>query len=76
MLLESCTEIGDSSVQKAGVDVHGRGQVTFQESRGSMMQSQLQPHDRDKLYGVSVCLSVCIQMSFRFGEWGLGEGEA
>ena len=34
------------------------------------------PHDRDKLHGVSVCLSVCIQMSFRFGEWGLGEGEA
>ena len=34
------------------------------------------PHDRDKLHRVSVCLSLCIQMSFRFGEWGLGEGEA
>ena len=26
------------------------------------------PHDRDKLNGVSICVSVCIQMSFRFGE--------
>ena len=43
MLPESCTEIGESSVQEAGVDVHGSGQVTFQESRGSMMQSQFQP---------------------------------
>ena len=43
MLLEPCTERGDSSVQEAGVDVHGGGQVTFQESCGSMMQSQLQP---------------------------------
>ena len=33
----------DSSVQEAGEDVHDSGQVTFQESCGSMMQSQLQP---------------------------------
>ena len=43
MLLESCTERDDSSFQEAEEDVHGSGQVTFQESRGSMMQSQLQP---------------------------------
>ena len=33
----------DSSVQEAGEDVHGSGQVTFQKSCASMMQSQLQP---------------------------------
>ena len=43
MLRESCTERGDSSVQDAGEDVYGSGQVTFQESCGSMVQSQLQP---------------------------------
>ena len=43
MLLESCTERGDSSVQEAGEDLYGSGQVTFQESCGSMMQSQMQP---------------------------------
>ena len=71
MLLESCTERGDSSVQEAGEDVHGSGQVTFQESRGSMMQSQLQPHDRDKLRGVSVCVRLYTNV---VSLWGVGVG--
>ena len=43
MLGEFCTERGDSSVQEAGEDGCGSGQVTFQESCGSMVHSQLQP---------------------------------
>ena len=45
---------------EAGDDGYGRSeQVTFLESCGSMVQSQLQPHDRNEQHGVSVCLSVC-----------------
>ena len=55
MLLESCTERGDSSVKEVGEDVYGSGQVTFQESCGSMMQSQLQP-PRSRYNEWSKCL--------------------
>ena len=43
MLRESGTERDDSNVQDAGEDGYGNGQVTGQESCGSMVQGQLQP---------------------------------
>ena len=58
----------DSSDQEAGEDKYGSGQVTVQESFGSMVQTYGNPHDRNELYGVSVsvCASICIQTSFDF----------
>ena len=52
---------------EAGDDGYGSEQVTFLESCGSMVQSQLQPHDRNEQHGVSVfvCVSVCVQISLR-----------
>ena len=65
MLRQSCTERGESSVQEAGEDGYGSGQVWFQESCGSMVQSQLQP-PRSKWSAwrkcLSVCVSVCVQI--------------
>ena len=72
MLLESCTERGDSSVQEAGEDVHGSGQVTFQESCRSTMQSQLQP-PRSRSAAWSKCLSVR-QYTDVVSLWGVGVG--
>ena len=66
----------DSSVQEAGEDVYGSGQVTFQESCGSMMQSQLQP-PRSRYTEWSKCLRFRLYTDVVFAlEWGLGEGEA
>ena len=75
MFCESCTERGDSSVQEAGEDGCGSGQIAFQESSGLMVQANCNPHD--KLLGVSVCLCVCVGLytdivSHFF--WGVGGG--
>ena len=39
MLRESRSEKADSSVQEAGEDKYGSGQVTVQESCGSMVEA-------------------------------------
>ena len=75
MFCESCTERGDSSVQEAGEDGCGSGQVTFQESCRLMVQANSNPHD--KLLGVSVCLCVCrsaYRYRFAFFLGGRGGG--
>ena len=67
MLLESCTEIDESSVQEAGVDVHGSGQVTFQEKCGSMMQSQLHQLLRPRFFLANLRTIVKFVISFNPG---------
>ena len=59
-LMKCCVNPARKEVTaEAWDDGYGSEQVTFLESCGSMVQSQLQPHDRNEQHGVNVCLSVC-----------------
>ena len=72
MLRESRSERGDSSVQEAsevGCVVY---KLHFRNHVDQWCKANCNPRDRNELYGVSVCLSVCpsVFVFFLGGEGG------